>query len=130
MQQLTAEDASFLYLETPNAPMSGGYLNMYDPSTAPGGRVTFKGILAALEARLHLAPSFRQRLVRVPMDMDHPYWVDDVDFDLKYHVRHIALPQPGDLIYSGTPEGVGKVERGQTVHGGIDGLGDLKVRVL
>ncbi len=96
MQQLTAEDASFLYLETPNAPMSGGYLNMYDPSTAPGGRVTFKGILAALEARLHLAPSFRQRLVRVPMDLDHPYWVDDVDFDLEYHVRHIALPHPGD----------------------------------
>ena len=38
--------------------------------------------------------------------------------------------KPGDLIYSGTPEGVGKVERGQTMHGGIDGLGDLKVRVV
>jgi fumarylpyruvate hydrolase len=37
---------------------------------------------------------------------------------------------PGDLIYSGTPEGVGKVERGQTITGGIDGLGELKVRFV
>ena len=37
--------------------------------------------------------------------------------------------KPGDLIYSGTPEGVGKVERGQTLYGGIDGLGTLSVRL-
>lgn len=38
--------------------------------------------------------------------------------------------RPGDLIYTGTPEGVGKVEKGQTMRGGIDGLGQLSVRVL
>ena len=38
----------------------------------------------------------RQKLVRVPLGLDHPYWVDDPDFDLEYHVRHIALPKPGD----------------------------------
>ena len=38
--------------------------------------------------------------------------------------------QPGDLIYTGTPEGVGKVERGQTMRGGIDGLGELSVKVV
>jgi len=38
--------------------------------------------------------------------------------------------KPGDLIYTGTPEGVGKVERGQTMHGGLDGLGELSVRVV
>ena len=38
--------------------------------------------------------------------------------------------KPGDLIYTGTPEGVGKVERGQTMHGGLDGLGELRVRVV
>ncbi len=38
--------------------------------------------------------------------------------------------RPGDLIYTGTPEGVGSVKRGQTMHGGIDGLGELKVRVV
>src|SRR4051812_49409129 len=97
MEQLSGHDASFIYLETPNAHMAGGSLMIYDPSTAPdGGQVTFKGILANLEPRLHMAKSFRQKLVRVPMDLDHPYWVDDADFDLEYHVRHIALPKPGD----------------------------------
>ena len=38
--------------------------------------------------------------------------------------------RPGDLIYTGTPEGVGKVDRGQTMHGGIDGLGELRVKVI
>jgi WS/DGAT/MGAT family acyltransferase len=96
MKQLTGHDASFLYLETPNAPMSGGSLNIYDPSTAPGGRVTFKGILRHFESRLHLAKSFREKLAYVPFGLDHPWWVEDKDFDLEYHVRHIALPQPGD----------------------------------
>jgi diacylglycerol O-acyltransferase / wax synthase len=96
MQQLTAHDASFIYMETPNAHMAGSGLYIYDQSTAPGGMVTFTGILDYLEERLERAPRFRQRLVRVPMDMDHPYWVDDPDFDLEFHVRHIALPKPGD----------------------------------
>ena len=38
--------------------------------------------------------------------------------------------RPGDLIYTGTPEGVGKIERGQTMVGGIDGLGELSVKVV
>ena len=33
---------------------------------------------------------------RVPLDLDLPYWVEDDRFDLEYHVRHIALPKPGD----------------------------------
>ena len=96
MRQLSGHDASFVYLETPKAHMAGGSLQIYDQSTAPGGRVTFKGILEDLESRLHLASIFRQKLARVPLDLDHPYWVDDTEFDLEYHVRHIALPQPGD----------------------------------
>ena len=76
--------------------MSGGGLNIYDPSTAPGGRVTFKGILGHFESRLHLAKSFREKLAYVPFGLDHPWWVEDMDFDLEYHIRHIALPKPGD----------------------------------
>ena len=71
-------------------------LLIYDPSTAPAGKVTFTGILAELDARLHLAPTFRRRLTDLPGGLHMPYWVDDPDFDLEYHVRHIALPQPGD----------------------------------
>ncbi len=96
MQQLSGQDASFIYSERPHAPTHITSIAIYDPSTAPGGAVTFKGILAHLEARLHLARAFRQKIVRVPLDLDHPYWVEDGDFDLEYHVRHIALPKPGD----------------------------------
>ena len=96
MQQLSGMDASFLYAETPRAHMAGAGLAIYDPSTADGGRVTFKGILDHIDKRLHEARVFRQRLVRVPFDLDHPYWIEDPDFDLEFHVRHIALPAPGD----------------------------------
>ena len=96
MQQLSGFDATFLYAETRNAHMAGGGLSIYDPSTAPGGRVTFDQLLAHTESRLHEARMFRQRLVRVPMDLDHPYWIEDADFDLEFHMRQIALPRPGD----------------------------------
>ena len=96
MEQLSGQDASFVYMETPNTPMHIGSVAIYDPSTAPGGFVRFKDILRHIEGRLDKARSFRQKLVRVPFDLDHPYWVEDADFDLEYHVRHVALPQPGD----------------------------------
>jgi diacylglycerol O-acyltransferase len=96
MQQLSSLDASFLYFETPNAPMHVGGIMIYDQSTAPGGKVTFRGILSNFEKRLHLARCFRQRLAYVPFNLDHPYWIEDPDFDLEFHVRHIALPKPGD----------------------------------
>jgi len=96
MDQLSGLDASFLYLETGNMPMHIGSLAIYDQTTAPGGAVTFKEILSFFERRLHKARVFRQRIARVPMSLDHPYWIDDPDFDLEFHVRHIALPKPGD----------------------------------
>lgn len=96
MQQLSGQDASFVYLETPSTPMHIGSVGIYDPSTAPGGAVRFKQILNFVESRLAGARSFRQRLVRVPFDLDHPYWIEDPDFDVEFHIRHIALPQPGD----------------------------------
>src|SRR4051794_28260009 len=96
MQQLSGMDASFLYFETPNAP--GHVFSVYicDQSTAPGGNVTFKGILEHVRSRLHVSRAFRQRLVEVPFGLDHPYWIEDADFDLEYHVRHIAPPKPRD----------------------------------
>lgn len=96
MEQLSAQDASFVYLETPHTPMHIGSVAIYDPSTAPGGFVRFKDILRFIQARLAGARSFRQRLVRVPFDLDHPYWIEDPEFDIEFHVRHIALPRPGD----------------------------------
>jgi diacylglycerol O-acyltransferase / wax synthase len=96
MRQLSWTDDMMLRAETPAAPLQIQLLLIYDPSTAPGGKVTFKGILEELDARLHLADVFRRRLTELPGGFHRPYWVDDPNFDLEYHVRHIGLPQPGD----------------------------------
>ena len=96
MRQLSWTDDMMLRAETPAAPLQIQMLLIYDPSTAPGGKVTFKGILEELDARLHLADVFRRRLTELPGGFHRPYWVDDPNFDLEYHVRHIGLPQPGD----------------------------------
>jgi WS/DGAT/MGAT family acyltransferase len=96
MQQLQGMDASFVAFEQRNSPMHIGSILIYDPSTAPGSFVRFKDILAFFQSRMQLSKTMRQRLVKVPFDIDYPYWVEDPDFDLEYHVRHVALPKPGD----------------------------------
>lgn len=96
MRQLSEHDASFLYAETVHANANVTFVQIYDQSTAPGGKVRFKSILAHIESRLHRSPIFRSKLLRVPLELDEPYWVEDEFFDLEYHVRHIALPKPGD----------------------------------
>ena len=96
MRQLSGHDAGFLYTDTTQANANVSLLHIHDQSTAPGGVVRFKSILSHIERRLSAAPLFRQRLQRVPLGLDRPYWVDDDQFDLEYHVRHIALPKPGD----------------------------------
>lgn len=96
MQQLSGLDASFLYMETANSPMHIGALAIYDPSTAPGGAVGFKQILANMAQRAHKVPSMNNVLVEVPMRMDHPYWRSSGAFDPEFHIRHISLPKPGD----------------------------------
>ena len=95
-EQLTGLDASFFYAESPRTPMHIGSFAIYDPSTAPGGFVRFKDILKFVEDRAHRAKTFRRRLKTVPLGVDHPYWMDDPEFDIEFHVRHIALPAPGD----------------------------------
>ena len=96
MQQLTGMDASFLHSEMDNAPMHIGPLLIYDVSTAPDGFVRFKDILRTFEERLDRSTVFRRKLANVPLNLDQPYWVEDEHFDLEFHVRHIALPKPGD----------------------------------
>ena len=96
MRQLQGMDASFVALETRNSPMHIGSILIYNPETAPGGFVRYKDILRFFESRLQLSKTVRQRLVKVPFDLDYPYWIEDKEFDLEYHVRHVALPKPGD----------------------------------
>lgn len=96
MQQLSGLDASFLHNEMDNTPMHIGPLFIYDPSTAPNGFVRYKDILATFRDRLGRSTVFRRKLATVPLNLDQPYWVEDGNFDLEFHVRHIALPKPGD----------------------------------
>jgi diacylglycerol O-acyltransferase len=96
MQQLSGLDASFLYLETPNAPMHISGLAIYDQSTAPGGKVRFKQIIDNTAKRIRRLDSLTRRLATVPLGLDHPYWISDGSFDPEFHIRHIALPAPGD----------------------------------
>ena len=96
MKQLTSLDAQFLALE--NARQTGHIsgLAILDPSTAPGGQLTLEDVEDLLTERMPLLPPLRQRLETVPLNLDYPYWVDDPDFDLDFHLRELALPPPGD----------------------------------
>jgi WS/DGAT/MGAT family acyltransferase len=96
MQQLSGIDATFLYQESANVHMHIGSVGIFDPSTATDGIVRFKQIMQTFEERAHLAPYTRQRLFEVPFNADFPYWVKDETFDPEFHIRHIALPKPGD----------------------------------
>ena len=97
MDQLSPQDAQFLYMESEDNLTHVTSIFIFDQSTVPGGQVVrFKDILAHVEGRLHMSPLFKRRLVRVPLELDFPYWVDDEHFDLEYHVRHGRLPEPGD----------------------------------
>src|SRR3954451_10368658 len=95
MRQLTSLDAQFLALESPRQTGHVGGLAMVDPSTRVDRTFDCAVLKSLLTERLPLLPPFRWRLAEVPLGLDYPYWVDDEDFDLDYHVREIALPKPG-----------------------------------
>jgi diacylglycerol O-acyltransferase / wax synthase len=94
VQQLSGLDAAFLALETPNSTGHLGGVSVLDPTDAP--RRLDLGILTELlSERIPLVPVLRRRLLQVPLGLDQPYWVEDPDFDIEYHVRELALPSPG-----------------------------------
>ncbi len=98
MEQLSGLDAAFVYAETAGA-AHVTFFGIYDPSTAPGGTVTFDDVVAHIGSRLGADPEaahfLRSVLVRVPFDLDHPYWVRDENFELSEHMHHLNLPRPG-----------------------------------
>ncbi|MGE2816268.1 WS/DGAT/MGAT family O-acyltransferase [Mycobacterium heidelbergense] len=94
MQRLSGLDASFLYLETPSQPMHVCSIVDLDTSTMPGG-YTFDRLRDALSLRLKAMPQFREKLANSPLNLDHPVWVDDENFDVDRHLHRIGLPPPG-----------------------------------
>jgi diacylglycerol O-acyltransferase len=95
MRQLTSLDSQFLALETPRQSGHVASVAILDSSTTPSGTLTLADVQALITERLPLLPPLRWRLQEVPLGLDYPYWVDDIDFDLDFHVRELALPAPG-----------------------------------
>lgn len=96
MHQVSPQDNLFLHMESSSTPMHVGLLCIYDQSTTKTGQVRFKEIIQTFKDRLHKMAPLRLRTVKVPFNLDYPYWIEDPDFDIEYHLRHIALPKPGD----------------------------------
>ncbi len=94
MRQLTGLDAQFLAFETPRQSGHFSGLTILDPSTRPNGRIELADVRGMIAERLALLAPFRWRLREVPLGLDYPYWIDDQDFDLDYHVRELALAPP------------------------------------
>jgi len=94
MKQLSGLDATFLYMETPSQFGHVSSLSIFqrpdDSSYEP-----FAAWRAQIERRIHLLVPLRRKLRDVPMRLDHPFWVDDDQFDLDFHVRNTAIPPPG-----------------------------------
>ncbi|MFP5321279.1 MAG: WS/DGAT/MGAT family O-acyltransferase [Acidimicrobiia bacterium] len=93
MKQLTGLDATFLYMETPSQFGHVSGLSIYDrPSEDFDPLAAWR---AQIERRLDLLEPLTRRLRDVPLDLDHPFWIEDPAFDLDFHVRHTAVPPPG-----------------------------------
>ena len=94
MQRLSGLDASFLYLETPSQPLHVCSVLELDASTIPGG-YSFEKLRDELSVRITAMPEFREKLFDSPLNIDHPVWVADKDFDVDHHLHRIAVPAPG-----------------------------------
>jgi WS/DGAT/MGAT family acyltransferase len=90
MQRMSAQDASFLHIETDSSPMHVGGVSLFEGPPPP-----FEEFLAMVASKLPLVPRYRQTVRFVPFAIGRPVWVDDPHFNLGYHVRRTALPAPG-----------------------------------
>ncbi|MFL5870264.1 MAG: WS/DGAT/MGAT family O-acyltransferase [Solirubrobacterales bacterium] len=88
--RLSGLDSSFLHLER-------GPAHMHVASTAifDGPPPEYDELVGHIDSRLHLVPRFRQKLAFVPLGQGRPKWIDDPQFNIRYHLRHTALPSPG-----------------------------------
>ncbi|HEV3227394.1 MAG TPA: wax ester/triacylglycerol synthase family O-acyltransferase [Acidimicrobiales bacterium] len=94
MKQLSGLDATFLYMETPSQFGHVSSLSIFEKPDDPNYDA-FTAWRGQIEKRLHLLEPLRRRLRDVPLRLDHPFWIDDSDFDLDFHVRNTAVPPPG-----------------------------------
>ncbi|MFM8600329.1 MAG: WS/DGAT/MGAT family O-acyltransferase [Mycobacterium sp.] len=94
MQRLSGLDASFLYLETSTQPLHVCSVLELQTATIPGG-YSFDRLRDELAVRITAIPTFRERLANSFLNLDHPVWVEDTEFDVDRHLHRIGLPAPG-----------------------------------
>src|SRR5256885_5636974 len=94
-KKLSSMDASFLYLETPEMPMHVGSMAIFRLPENYNGNF-FEDFKAMIASRLHIAPILKARLEKAPLDIDHPSWVEDDQFDIDRHIFRGSLPAPYD----------------------------------
>jgi diacylglycerol O-acyltransferase / wax synthase len=96
MFQLSGQDAAMFQLESAEVKTHFTVVTIYDQSTAPGGKLGYREILAYFDEVMAGLPIFRRKIREVPFGLDAPYLVDDPDFHIESHIKHIALPAPYD----------------------------------
>jgi diacylglycerol O-acyltransferase / wax synthase len=96
-KRLSSLDRTFLDLEFPHAHMHVAGVMTFEAQALrnSAGGIDIDRIREYVASRLHLLPRYRQRIARIPIE-NHPVWIDDDRFNVDYHVRHTALPRPGD----------------------------------
>lgn len=99
MQRLSTTDAAFLYTESVSGPMHISSVIVVD------GELEFDTVFNHFEARIHRVPSYRRKLAQTPLNVAHPAWVDDPDFDLRNHVMHRRVPE-GSSLQDGIDEAI------------------------
>jgi diacylglycerol O-acyltransferase / wax synthase len=91
MERLSTLDAEFLHLEDGIA-----HMHIAGLLTFAGPPPSLEDLMGLVEAKSHLIPRYRQRVRSVPFELGRPVWVDDPHYNLRFHLRHTALPSPGD----------------------------------
>jgi diacylglycerol O-acyltransferase / wax synthase len=89
-RRLSAVDAAFLYLERKEIPLHIASVGIFD------GPIPFDEFAASIDSKLDLLPRYRQVAVAPPLNLGHPVWEDDPQFDIRRHIFHIRLRAPGD----------------------------------
>jgi diacylglycerol O-acyltransferase / wax synthase len=90
LDRLSSTDVSFLTNESSSSHMHVGAIMIFEGPTP-----SYEDLLDHIQSRHRLVPRFRQKLAYPPAQTGRPFWVDDPNLNLEYHVRHSALPAPG-----------------------------------
>ena len=91
MEWMSPVDSSFLHVENDTTPMHIGAVSIFEGPPPP-----FEDLREMVAGKLGLVPRYRQKVRSVPLAVGPPVWIDDPHFSLDYHLRHSAVPAPGD----------------------------------